>query len=434
MNMKTSLLPAALCHGLLALLLAAALPGQAQTVTPPNLMSYQGYLTDGNGNPLGSTNTGPKNYNVVFRLYNTQTTGTGTNGELYAEQQTVTVDNGYFSVLLGQGSQYSHEPYPQLSSVFVNPLATQIFVELDVLGIGAGLTDVKIAPRLQLLSSPYSFLAANANGLANSAGTSLLTTTAGGSLNLNGTLKLATGLGANTIVGDGSGLTALNPAQLSSGTVSSMLTLNNANNTFTGSSFTGGTGTFTGGSFAGNGSGLTALNANNITSGTLSIAQGGTGANTQNFVDLTSSQNIGGTKNFTGNVGIGTTTPAAPLQVNGNIMFGSGGANQAVAGDSSDAPLRIVRGEVALQGTYPITVGGAGFIIARVSQGVYSITFPKSFNAPPTVIVTVAGTTKAEMATIITSQLTSSGLQIAISDYNNNYVDMGFHFIAIGPR
>ncbi len=56
----------------------------------------------------------------------------------------------------------------------------------------------------------------------------------------------------------------------------------------------------------GNGSALTNLNATNITSGTLSnarlgvvpVANGGTGSATQNFVDTSSNQTIGGTKTF----------------------------------------------------------------------------------------------------------------------------------------
>ncbi|MEI8044472.1 MAG: hypothetical protein WCL11_23890, partial [Verrucomicrobiota bacterium] len=62
-----------------ALIAAAALlamgPATAQAAngSPPERISYQGYLVDANGNQLGNTNTGPKNYDVVFRIYNDQT-------------------------------------------------------------------------------------------------------------------------------------------------------------------------------------------------------------------------------------------------------------------------------------------------------------------------------------------------------------------------
>ena len=125
---------------LVTLLLTAALgvPICQAQITPPNLMSYQGYLTDGSGSALGVPN--PKNYNVLFRVWNAQTGGTvGGSSELYAEQQTVTVDNGYFSVLLGQGSSYPGEPTASaIAGVFTNSGATKLYVEMVVLGIGPG--------------------------------------------------------------------------------------------------------------------------------------------------------------------------------------------------------------------------------------------------------------------------------------------------------
>src|SRR6202051_1252515 len=136
--MKMPALLMALRQGLIPLLIAAALHAtlsQAQPIAPPELMSYQGYLTDGTGNPLGPTSTGPKNYNVVFRIWDSATLGT----ELYAEQQTVTVDNGYFSVLLGEGGAYQSEPHNppagsgQLSFLFTNQLSGKgLFVEFAV--------------------------------------------------------------------------------------------------------------------------------------------------------------------------------------------------------------------------------------------------------------------------------------------------------------
>lgn len=295
-NAQTMKLPArstAFRLGLIPLFLAATLFApvtQAQTVAPPSLMSYQGYLTDGNGNPLGATNTGPKNYNVLFQIYNQQTGGTS----LYAEQQTVTVDNGYFSVLLGQGAPYQSINHT-LSSVFTN--ATSLFVELAVIGIAAGGNNAVIAPRLQLLSSPYAFLAQNATGLISPNG-NILVTPANGQLTINGTLAA---IGA--LSGNGSGLTNLSASQLTTGTVpnarlsgtySSPLTLSSANNSFTG-----------------NGSGLNSLNAANISSGTLadSLLSGNVALRAGGNA-LTGNQTI-----TSGSLGVGTTTPQAPLHV-----------------------------------------------------------------------------------------------------------------------
>src|SRR5271157_2339296 len=117
--MITPILLKTLRHSIVPLVLAAALHApsihaQNAAFGPPQFMTYQGYLTDANGNALGSTNTGPKNYDVVFRVWDSQTAG----NELYAEQQTVTVANGYFSVLLGEGSAYQNEPQPPIASLF----------------------------------------------------------------------------------------------------------------------------------------------------------------------------------------------------------------------------------------------------------------------------------------------------------------------------
>ena len=53
---------------------------------PPELMTYQGYLVDGNGKPLGSVVdpldstqrvSAPANYDVVFRIYNEKSGSVG---------------------------------------------------------------------------------------------------------------------------------------------------------------------------------------------------------------------------------------------------------------------------------------------------------------------------------------------------------------------
>ena len=73
---------------------------------PPSLMTYQGHLVDALGQPVGADQ--PTAKTIQFRIYTAET-----GGEVkYAEEQTVTVDKGYFSVLLGQGSAIPGEPGP----------------------------------------------------------------------------------------------------------------------------------------------------------------------------------------------------------------------------------------------------------------------------------------------------------------------------------
>ena len=161
------------------LALAVCGPGlHAADGKPPDKLAYQGYLVDAAGSELGTA--APKNYDVVFRIYNHET-ATGAGYRLWTELQTVTVDQGYFSVLLGEGGAYGTEARPALSTLFTNQVdASDRFIEMTVRGIGAGGADSTIVPRLRLLTSPYAMLAktaVNAKYLANSGGGQIVSVT-----------------------------------------------------------------------------------------------------------------------------------------------------------------------------------------------------------------------------------------------------------------
>ena len=181
--MNKSFLPTVARHGLRLILLVIGLSALSSMAQTSQFMTYQGFLTDGNGNPLGNTNTGPASYSVVFRIWNLPTGGV-TNGpnELWAELQTVTVNAGYFSILLGQGTAYNAEPRGQLANVFTNSSATT-YIEMTVLGIGTGGANVTLLPRLQFVYSPYAFVASaagTANSLVNNGGAPLISSSSAG--------------------------------------------------------------------------------------------------------------------------------------------------------------------------------------------------------------------------------------------------------------
>lgn len=170
----------------LALALALSNSEAQPTPNPPGQISYQGFLTDANGLPL-ATNT-PINYNVTFRIFNASTSGS----LLWAEQQVVTVDRGYFTVMLGNGtaiSPYGHD----LTTVFSGSDASDRYLEMTVQGLALG--DPPIAPRLRLLASPYAFLASKALNVDGSAVTT--GTVADGHLSPNVALRA----GGNTFSG-----------------------------------------------------------------------------------------------------------------------------------------------------------------------------------------------------------------------------------------
>lgn len=157
--------------GLVPVMVALALAGfglvaQAQNANPPDLMTYQGYLVDANGAPLAPNN--PMNFSIVFRIYAVTSGG----ASLWSESQTVTVDKGNFSVVLGEGGPEGSEVRPALSTLFGSNTASDRYIGITVKGLTGG--DTEIMPRLRLLTSPYAFLAKSANGLVAADGTSLM--------------------------------------------------------------------------------------------------------------------------------------------------------------------------------------------------------------------------------------------------------------------
>lgn len=200
-----------LCAGLLLtgfILVPPSLTLRAAETKPPDVMSYQGYLVDANGVPLAPNN--PANYPVIFRIYDQATGG----NRLWSEQQIVTIDKGNFSVLLGEGTEVQGESRPSLSDIFGgSPLAvgsSERYLDITVTVNGQPLN---ILPRLRLLPGPYAYLARYANSLVDVNGQPLATAGVGNSLVVNGSIT------ANSLFGNGAGLTDLNANNLSTGTV-----------------------------------------------------------------------------------------------------------------------------------------------------------------------------------------------------------------------
>ena len=194
---------------LLTLALVAGLGGaHAATGTPPDKMTYQGFLADGTGVPLGNAN--PANHVTVFRIWPADTGGAAGTA-LWSEVQTVTIDKGNFSVILGDGLQFGTEAHGALSAVFASGSASDRYLEITVTIGGAPVT---IAPRLQLVAAPYALLSTSATKLVNPDGSTLLSAPSTGSLTVNGALA-ATSLTAsgtvtaNNFVGSGSNLTGV---------------------------------------------------------------------------------------------------------------------------------------------------------------------------------------------------------------------------------
>ncbi len=154
---------------LTALSLASQCSLHAQTV--PLIINYQGQVTGGTGIPVGSTGTAPnfiaapENRKIIFRIFDAQTGGT----RLWSEQHTATISLGEFSVLLGQGIDAVYdavtESRPALDTVFtgggaVTPAGPVRYLEIvvdDGNGTFTSGADVPVTPRQRITTSAYSF-------------------------------------------------------------------------------------------------------------------------------------------------------------------------------------------------------------------------------------------------------------------------------------
>lgn len=138
----------------LAALLAAALLPQlrAQTVAgAPGTIDYQGKALDATGAPLA--NTTPANYEMLFRIYDSQEGG----AIVWAERQIVTVSRGMFSVRLGEGTAISGEGQVAQTNLPEAFNGRERFLGVTI--VISGQTPVEILPRLAFLATPFAYVA-----------------------------------------------------------------------------------------------------------------------------------------------------------------------------------------------------------------------------------------------------------------------------------
>lgn len=134
-----------------------------------------------------------------------------------------------------------------------------------------------------------------------------------------------------------------------------------------------------------------------------------------------------------GNVGVGTASPTAKLEVRGDIRMGSGGTELAASGSEN---LRIIRGTINGCGTGTI-VYGSGFTLEAGCAANFTrrITFNTPFLSPPT--VTANSTDCVGCNTRFCQIVSVTTTEVRIQEYTRSdggYSGGPIQFIAIGPR
>ncbi|MDB6137436.1 MAG: hypothetical protein JWO94_508 [Verrucomicrobiaceae bacterium] len=174
---------------LLSLFIAQCLTatGHAQSITSavPSYISYQGRVLDASGNAVGAAT--PENHTVTFRIWDHASSSSVAN-LLYSEQQTVTISNGDFSVLVGQGIGTSGLPLtfdetpkgpPNTKIGDVGVFAGALRYLGVTIDLGTGGTPNEITPRQQIVSSAFALRSKVAESLGANGGTALTTLDSG---------------------------------------------------------------------------------------------------------------------------------------------------------------------------------------------------------------------------------------------------------------
>lgn len=337
---------------LLGLLLLLPTWAVAQTVTSavPGTISYQGRVLNSSGGLVGGAGT-PVNRTVIFRIWD-HPSNTLAGNLLYSEQQTVTIAEGEFSVLVGQGTGTSIETFgysetnkgpsgaPAVSLPNVFNGATRYLGVTVAAGASIQPTDNEITPRQQIVGSAFAFRARFAESIGSN-GVSAITAVDGGNVGVGTSAPPA----LFTIAGSNNSpttntpqLVITDPADLNERLLIGMDRTGNGSGIIQATKVGNGPQNLLlnpSGGFVGIGSTTAPTAALDVAGGIKATGAGGHTFNTGDLdgglfspADGVVTLRTNGTErlrvNASGNLGIGTTIINHRLQVSGNVMLGTG--------------------------------------------------------------------------------------------------------------
>lgn len=352
--------------------LLASLAG-AQTT--PNLMSYQARVTDASGALIGASS--PVNRSVTFRLY----TGSSGGSAIYAETQTVTISGGEFSVLIGNGTGVSGSPGPSapattpfttLGTVLNTGVYASLYLGITVDDGVSTTVDAEISPRQQLVSGAFALRAQVAESVkAGSVTTAMIGDSQVNTNQINASAVTSAKIADGSIVAADIANNVITSAKLDAGTIGYWIPTNtnvyrngnvgigesNPGYPLNFSTANGDKISLSGTSGAHYGFGLqnNLLQIHTPTSaGDISFGYGSSGG-------MIETMRVRGN----GNVGIGTASPVAKLDILGSVQLnGIAGRNYFKDGVKSDGSGLRVGEAWGMYGVYAETgmgvLGGAG--------------------------------------------------------------------------
>jgi hypothetical protein len=423
----------------LATTLAFHVSAFAQTKVP-SLINYQGYVANSAGLPIG--NGAPENRTVTFRFWKSAS-DTAAVSRLYSESQTVTVLDGDFSVLIGNGAAVAGETnaVANVAGVFTNK---EVFLGITVDDGNPTTTDAEITPRQQLVSTAFAFRASVAESVDNGAISNAM---------LDANAVNTDQLVASSVTNDKMAASSVTSANIVDGTITSADIGANAvgatqiaTNAVTTVKITDGSVTLA--KIAANAVDSSKIVDGSVTGTDIKDATITLAKIAANAVDSSkiADGSVTGTDIATdtitaADIGAGAvgTSEIADGSVTGNDL----GANTVTAAGEN---LRIIRGSVTATG---IRWYGQGYTVTKVAgqTGLYQITFTTPFSSSPAVTTSITGRFGLYADVYDAGRTTfppypsdniypgAGGFTAAVLDKDRiSSYNWGFSFIAIGPR